>query len=60
MTHLFENLQPSLFETERPCIELHAARKNELATVIEVLLREIAAALAKAASRGSGDDQDID
>jgi hypothetical protein len=60
MTHLFENLQPSLFETERPCIELHAARKNELATVIEVLLREIAAALAKAASRGSGDDQDHD
>ena len=60
MTHLFENLQPSLFETERPCIELHAARKNELATVIEVLLREIAAALAKAASGGSGDDQDHD
>jgi hypothetical protein len=60
MTHLFENLQPSLFETERPCIELHTARKNELATVIEVLLREIAAALAKAASRGSGDDQDHD
>ena len=58
MTHRFENLQPSLFETERPCVELHAARKNELATVIEVLLREIAAALAKAASRGSGDDQD--
>jgi len=60
MTHRFENLQPSLFETERPCVELHAARKNELATVIEVLLREIAAALAKAASGGSGDDQDHD
>lgn len=60
MTHRFENLQPSLFETERPCIELHAARKDELATVIEVLLREIAAALAKAASRGSGNDQDHD
>jgi hypothetical protein len=58
MTHRFENLQPSLFETERPCVELHAARKNELATVIEVLLREIAAALAKAASGGSDDDQD--
>jgi hypothetical protein len=41
MTHRFENLQPSLFETERPCVELHAARKNELATIIEVLLREI-------------------
>jgi hypothetical protein len=60
MTHRFENLQPSLFETERPCVELHAARKNELATVIEVLLREIAAALAKAASGGSDDDQDHD
>ena len=60
MTHRLENLQPSLFETERPCVELHAARKNELATVIEVLLREIAAALAKAASGGNGDDQDHD
>jgi hypothetical protein len=60
MTHRSKNLQPSLFETERPCVELHVARKNELATVIEVLLREIAAALAKAASGGSGDDQDHD
>jgi hypothetical protein len=60
MTHRVENLQPSLFETERACVELHAARKNELAMVIEVLLREIAAALAKAASGGSGDDQDHD
>jgi len=58
MTYRFENLQPSLFETERPCVELHVARKKELATVIEVLLREIAAALAKAG--GSGDDQDHD
>jgi hypothetical protein len=58
MTYRFENLQPSLFETERPRVQLHAARKNELATVIEVLLREIAAALAKPASGGSGDDQD--
>jgi hypothetical protein len=56
MTHRSENLQPSLFEAERPCVELRAAQKSELATVIEVLLREIAAALAK----GSGDDQDHD
>jgi hypothetical protein len=35
-------------------------QKSELATVIEVLLCEIAAALAKAASEGSGDDQDHD
>jgi hypothetical protein len=60
MMHRSENLQPSLFEAERPCVELRAAQKSELAMVIEVLLREIAAALAKAASGGSGDDQDHD
>jgi hypothetical protein len=58
MTHRSENLQPSLFEAARPCVELRAAQKSKLATAIEVLLREIAAALAKAASRKSGDDQD--
>jgi hypothetical protein len=60
MTHRSKNLQPNLFEAERPCVELRGAQRNELATVIEVLLREIAAALAKAASRESGDDQDHD
>lgn len=60
MTHRSKNLQPSLFETERPCVELRAAQKGELATLVEVLLREIAAALARAASGGSGDDQDHD
>jgi hypothetical protein len=55
-----ENPQPNLFEAERLCVKLPAAQKSELATVIEVLLREIAAALAKAASGGSGDDQDHD
>ena len=60
MTHRSENLQPSLFEAERPCVELGAAQKSELATVIELLLREIAAALAKAASGRSGNDQDHD
>ena len=60
MTHRSEKLQPSLFEAERPCVELRAAQKRELVTIVEVLLREIAAALAKAASRGSGDDQDHD
>ena len=58
MMHRSENLQSSLFEAERPCVELGAAQKSELTTVIEVLLREIAAALAKAASGESGDDQD--
>ena len=60
MTHRSENLQPNLFEAERPCVELRAAQKRELATVIEVLLREIATSLAKAASGESGDDQDHD
>jgi hypothetical protein len=60
MTYRSENLQPRLFEAERPCVELHAAQKSELAMVIEVLLREIAAALAKAAIGGNGDDQDHD
>ena len=58
MTRRSKNLQPSLFEARRPCVELGAGQKSELATVIEVLLREIAAALAKAASGESGDDQD--
>ena len=58
MTHRSENLQPSLFEAGKPCVELGAGQKSELATIIEVLLREIAAVLAKTASRGSGDDQD--
>jgi hypothetical protein len=58
MTHRRENFQPSLFEAERPCVELGAGQKSELATVIEVLLREIAAALVKAARGESGDDKD--
>jgi len=60
MTHRSENLQPNLFEAERPCVELRAAPKRELTTLIEMLLREIAAALAKAASGENGDDQDHD
>jgi hypothetical protein len=58
MTHRSKNLQPSLFAAERPCVELPAAQKSELARAIEVLLGEIAVALAKAARGGSGDDQD--
>src|SRR6266478_7516393 len=37
MTHRSENLQPSLFEAERPCVELRAAQKSELAMVISCL-----------------------
>jgi hypothetical protein len=60
MTHRSENLQPSLFEAERPCVVLRAAQKSALTTVTELLLREIGAALAKAASGERGDDQDHD
>ena len=35
MTHRSENLQPSLFEAERPRVELRAAQKSELATAID-------------------------
>ena len=45
---------------EQSAAEPGNAQKSELATVVEVLLREIAAALAKVASGGSGDDQDHD
>jgi hypothetical protein len=34
MTQRSENLQPSLFEAERPCVELRAAQKSELAMII--------------------------
>jgi hypothetical protein len=57
MPHRPENFQPSLFEAERPCVELGADQRSELATIIEVLLREIAAALANATRRESGDDK---
>ena len=60
MTHRSENLQPSLFEAGPPRVELRPKQKAELAATVEALLREIAAALAKAASGGSGDDQDHD
>lgn len=60
MTHRFDDLQPNLFETERPCIELRAAQRSELATVLEIMLREIAAALAKAAVESRGDEQNHD
>jgi hypothetical protein len=58
MTHRSENLQPSLFEAKRPCVELRAAQKSELAMLIVVLLREIATALAQASRGERGDDQD--
>ena len=60
MTRQSESLQRNLFEEYEPRVDLAAAQKVDLAALVEVLLREIAAALAKAASGGSGDDQDHD
>ena len=60
MTHRSKNLQPSLFEAGPPRVELRPKQKAELEATVEALLREIAAALVKAASGGTGDDQDHD
>ena len=57
MTHRFDDLQPNLFKTERPCIELRAVQRRELATVLELMLREIAVALAKATAGSRSDEQ---
>ena len=58
MTCRSQNLQRSLFEARPPRVELRPKQKAELAATVEALLREIAASLAKAANRESGDDQD--
>ena len=49
MMQTFENQQPSLFELieETPLVALTPALKAELATLVEALLAEIAATLAK-------------
>jgi hypothetical protein len=51
-----ENQQPSLFDLikETPSIALSPAQKAELATLVEALLAEIAATLA----REAGNEQD--
>jgi hypothetical protein len=58
MTRQSENLQPSLFDEERPRVELRPDQRTELATVVEALLREIAAALVNAKRGGSDHEQD--
>ena len=49
MMQTFENQQPSLFELieEAPRIALAPAQKTQLATLVEALLAEIAATLAR-------------
>jgi hypothetical protein len=58
MTRQSENLQQSLFDEERPRIELRSAQRIELVTVVEALLREIAAALVNAKRKESDHEQD--
>jgi hypothetical protein len=57
MTRQSEKLQPSLFDESEPRVVLTAARIVDLAALMEVLLREIATALANGEA---GDDQDHD
>jgi hypothetical protein len=56
MMQTFENQQPSLLELieEVPRISLAPAQKAQLATLVEALLAEIAATLA----REAGNEQD--
>jgi hypothetical protein len=58
MTRQNENLQRSLFDEERPRIELRPVQRAVLATVVEALLREIAAALVNAKRGESDHEQD--
>ena len=55
MRQHIENLQPNLFELLEEPLALAPAQKAQLATLVEVLLREIAVALA---SGEVSDDQD--
>ena len=57
MMQPFENQQPSLLELieEVPRIALASRQTSQLATLVEVLLAEIAAALAK---KETSDEQD--
>jgi len=50
-----QNLQRSLFDEDEPHVVLATTHMAELATLVEALLLEIAAALANG---GLGDDQD--
>jgi len=55
MMRQFENPQPSVFDEDEPRVELAPAEKIGLATLVKVLLLEIATALANGET---GDDQD--
>jgi hypothetical protein len=55
MTREVENFQLSLFDENKPRLELAAAQRVDLATLLETLLREIATALVEG---DSANDQD--
>ena len=55
MKHKSTSVQPDLFEQQEPRVLPSPLQKEQLATLIEVLLLEIAVALA---ARKGGDDQD--
>ena len=55
MARQSEKLQPSLFDEDEPRVVLAAAQTVDLAALTEVLLREIATALANGEI---GDEQD--
>ena len=55
MKHKSASIQPDLFEQEEPRTLPSRLQKEQLATLVEVLLLEIAVALA---ARKVGDDKD--
>ena len=55
MMHKSASIQPDLFEQEKPRALPPPLQREQLATLVEVLLLEIAVALA---AREVGDDQD--
>jgi hypothetical protein len=58
MARKSEHHQPSLFDEETPLVKLCPARRVELASLVEALLREIAATLVNVSSGESTHEQD--
>jgi hypothetical protein len=58
MPHKSQNRQPSLFDAPSPSVKLCPARKNELASLLEALFRQIATTLVSVRSGESSDEQD--
>lgn len=58
MARTSEHRQPGLFDAEKPLVKLHPPCRAELAALVEALLGEIAATLARIRSAESTDEQD--